>query len=184
MSAGALRRTDHRPQIMWIAQLIAYNKQRRFPSFLRNTQDFFHRSIFPHRRHCNHALMGMGSAHGVKLAVVRVGHHNSRLFGQCHNLGKRTVRITAGYINFVNRSASAQGLCNSVASFDQTVRQTFLTGLFFPAGPLLRSAVPLFQHRAHSFSSAALTSFSSLLPVSLFHKSTLLQSMFPWINFC
>lgn len=163
---GTLRRADHRPQIVGIAQLVAHNEQGCLSFFLRNAQDLLHRGIFPYRRHCDHTLVGMGVAHCVELAMIGVSHHDPRLFSQCHNLGKCAIRIAAGYINFIDRGAGAQGLRDGVASFDQAVRQTFLARPLFSAGLLPHSAVFFFRRRAVLFPPRCLPGRRLLSPAS------------------
>ena len=149
---GALRRADHRTQIVGVGQLVAHHDQGRLPLFPGNGQDVLHRGVCPHRRHGDDPLVGVGQAHGVQLAPVGLHHHDALAPRRGGNVAQGGVGLPLGNIDFIHRCARPQSLQHRIAALDDPV------GFLLPVLPIF----PLFPHGLSCLSCCAIKSRYSI----------------------
>lgn len=73
---------DDRPQIVWVAELVADHDEGGLTPLPGNIQDVVHSGIFPHGGQGDDPLVGMGAAHAVPASGGRrPTNHNALLPG-------------------------------------------------------------------------------------------------------
>ena len=65
--------------------------------------------------------MGVGAAHVVQLALIRVHHHDTGGTGLGGDVAQRLVRLALQNVNFIDVFACPQGLDDGIASLDDAV---------------------------------------------------------------
>ena len=65
--------------------------------------------------------MGVGAAHVVQLAAIRLHHHDARVPGLGGDVAQRFIRFPFGQIDFVNGRSGAEGFNDRVAAFNYAV---------------------------------------------------------------
>ena len=126
---------------MGVGQLVADHNQGFFALIRGDGQNVLHRGVSLGRRHGDDALVGLGDAHGVQLAVVGFHHHNALLPGLGCDGAERAVRGAPGNVELVDSRSGAQRLCNGVAPFDQRFSAVLLP-LLCPFPGMLRPVLP------------------------------------------
>ena len=121
MGAGTFGGAEDGPQIVGVGDLVADHQQRRFSLVGGALEDALHRHVFPNGSQRDHALMGVGAAHVVQLAAIRLHHHDARVPGLGGDMAQGFIRVPLGQIDLVNGRSGAEGFNDRVAAFNYAV---------------------------------------------------------------
>ena len=121
MGTGGVGGADDRPQIVWVAELVADHDEGGLTPLPGNIQDVVHSGIFPHGGQGDDPLVGMGAAHAVQLPAVGVHYHNALLPGGGGDVSQGGICVPLHEKDLVDGYAGPQGLGDRIAAFNDAV---------------------------------------------------------------
>ena len=121
VGAGALGGTDDGAQVMGVGDLVAHHDQGLFILLRGFGKDVLHAHILPHGGKGDDALMGVGAAHAVQLALVGVHHHDARGTGFGGDVAQGFIRLTLLDEDLVDILTGPQSFDDGVAALDYAV---------------------------------------------------------------
>ena len=121
MSPSALGGSDHRAQVVGIAELIAHYDERCLSFLTGGAENIVHVCVLPDGSHGNNPLVTLCPAHCVQFAPVRLGDHDSLPPRRGGDMAQGGVGLPPGNVNFINNGSGPQRLYHRVAPFNEAI---------------------------------------------------------------